>query len=507
MIERGWVDRGFVDEHTDGLRRARGRARARSTGSELEARAGACRATRCSSFARDGRRGASARSSSGAWASPSTTTARTTCARSSTSALAAGLRRPRGLRADADPRPLRRPGRRRDGLLRDRASRAACRSTPRTPPSSAAQWGFEVPASAGLTAPRDARRRATRASSTCCSRAGGNFLEVLPDPDVGAARRSAGCRCASTWTSCSRRRCWSSPAERRCCCCRRRPATRSPAGSPRRPPSGGSSSAPRSRARGSARRGRSGGCFGELAARVRPELAERRPLRGHRRDPRRDRAGRAALRAGSRTCARAATRSSTAGPRLCEGWEFPTADGRARFQPCRCPSRVARRRAPAALDPARQAVQLDGPGRPRRAHRRGARGGADQRRRRRAARARATATPVIVRSRPRRARGPRCVAPIARRQRPGPLAGGQRADRARPALARGAACPTTTRGSASSAPAAEWSTEAGPRITGGRSSFSWACMCDSAACRSPACRSQASGRSSRCSGPSEGPSG
>ena len=33
------------------------------------------------------------------------------------------LRRPRGLRADADPRPLRRPGRRRDGLLRDRLPR------------------------------------------------------------------------------------------------------------------------------------------------------------------------------------------------------------------------------------------------------------------------------------------------------------------------------------------------------------------------------------------------
>ncbi len=44
---------------------------------------------------------------------------------------------------------------------------------------------------------------------------------------------------------------------------------------------------------------------------------------------------------GSRTCAPRATRCSTAGPLLCDGWEFPTADGRARFSRPRIPEPIA----------------------------------------------------------------------------------------------------------------------------------------------------------------------
>ena len=99
-----------------------------------------------------------------------------------------------------------------------------------------------------------------------------------------------------------------------------------------------------------------------------------------------------ALRAGSRTCATRATRCSTAGPLLCDGWEFPTADGRARFTPAADPRADRSRRPARARHPARQAVQLDGPGGRRRAHRRAARGGADQLRRRAPARDRRRAT-------------------------------------------------------------------------------------------------------------------
>ena len=67
------------------------------------------------------------------------------------------------LRADADPRPLRRAGRRRDGLLRDRVARAAGRSTRRGRRRARRALGLRGARRApALTAPRDARRRARR---------------------------------------------------------------------------------------------------------------------------------------------------------------------------------------------------------------------------------------------------------------------------------------------------------------------------------------------------------
>ena len=84
MIERGLVDRAFIDDHTDGLRPSSPR---RSTGSPG-------RSWRPSPAPRGQRwrssppcsAGPAPRCWSGAWASPSTSTARTTSGRSSTSA-------------------------------------------------------------------------------------------------------------------------------------------------------------------------------------------------------------------------------------------------------------------------------------------------------------------------------------------------------------------------------------------------------------------------------------
>ena len=123
------------------------------------------------------------RSSSGRWASPSTATRSTACGRSSTWP-GPRQRRARRRRAHADPRPLGRAGRRRDGCLRHGAPRRRRRSTPTNAAALGAQWGFAVPVDAGPDRARDGRGGRARASSTCSGCSGGNFLEVLPDPDA-----------------------------------------------------------------------------------------------------------------------------------------------------------------------------------------------------------------------------------------------------------------------------------------------------------------------------------
>ena len=117
------------------------------------------------------------------------------------------------------------------------------------------------------------------------------------------------------------------------------------------------------------------------------------------------------------------------GARLCEGGVFPTPDGRARFSVV-VPDAVDVPPGPVpALDPARQAVQLHGVEGRRPAHRCRPRRAAPVARptrprsasvRRRGARALAA----------RRDAGPRALAPIRPRQRAGVLPGGERAARA-----------------------------------------------------------------------------
>ena len=119
------------------------------------------------------------------------------------------------------------------------------------------------------------------------------------------------------------------------------------------------------------------------------------------------------------------------GERLCEGWQFPTPDGRARF------SVVAAARGEAddgrlrADDPARQAVQLDGAGAPRRDDGRRPRRRADQRPPTPSASASPTARRCVVRSDHGRAARPRADRAGQAGQRAGPLARGQRAHRPR----------------------------------------------------------------------------
>ena len=197
-------------------------------------------------------------------------------------------------------------------------------------------------------------------------------------PGLGRRRRWAGSRCASTWTSCSPARCWSTrPTAVRAAACRPDPLRDAAAVSPRPRPSGGSSSAPRSRA--ADRRGatRVGGL--RRAGRPGPARAGRAaPLRGHAGDPRRDRPGRARLRR---------HRAAAQGRRLvpvrrpasaARALEFPTADGKAHFSAVPLPDPIAADGQVRRLDPARQAVQLDGPGARRRDHRGGPRRGPDQ---------------------------------------------------------------------------------------------------------------------------------
>ena len=156
--------------------------------------------------------------------------------------------------------------------------------------------------------------------------AGGNFLEVLPDPEHVRAALGADPAARPHGHRRSRARCWSSPRDDG-------PAAAGddPLRDPRRRhrddrPSGGSSSAPRSRARGSARRARSGRCCGELAARVAPGAGRRGSASpGRDGDPRGDRPGGPALRGIERAARAGRLSSSTAGRTSARAGDFPTA--------------------------------------------------------------------------------------------------------------------------------------------------------------------------------------
>ncbi len=109
-----------------------------------------------------------------------------------------------------------------------------------------AVWGFPVPAGPGHTA------------AEMVAAAGRGELDVCRGrrPRRPRSRRS---RCASTRTSCSPPRCWSTP-RRRCWCCPPPPATSRRAVAARPPPSGASCSRPRCRGGGSAAPSPSGRC-------------------------------------------------------------------------------------------------------------------------------------------------------------------------------------------------------------------------------------------------------
>ena len=270
----------------------------------------------------------------------------------------ARLGRPREGRPDADPRPLRRAGRRRGGLR-------ARRST--TPQQRALRAGVGLsrcPTFQGLTAaemvdaayrggarrlldrgrqlPRDAARsrpRSPRRSAACATRIHQDI--VLTSMMLLRAART------------------------RCCCSRPPRATSRPAAAPRPPPSGASSSRPRCAGRriGSAKP--EWEVFGEVAARVRPELARR--VRFASSQAIRDEIARAVpLYAGIERLARAGRPVPVGRPAAVRRRPSShTPDGKAHFsvrrrRPSGAPrGRVLRLHAP------RQAVQLDGAARRR----------------------------------------------------------------------------------------------------------------------------------------------
>ena len=164
-------------------------------------------------------------------------------------------RRPRRGRPHAAPRPLGRAGRGRDGGLRHglpRGHRDQRAHRPRswpTPGASRCPTTRAAPLRRCSKRPRRRARRAVELGRQLPRRAARSGPRSRP--------RSTGCRCGSTRTSCSARRCWCRATTSSCCRWPR--ATSRRAAAPRPPPSAASCSAPRSPAR-SARPAASGAC-------------------------------------------------------------------------------------------------------------------------------------------------------------------------------------------------------------------------------------------------------
>ena len=376
-------------EHTDGFDELLEPSSTPSRCDELERQSGAT-ARRHGAVRARCTRPPKPRCSCGRWASPSTRTASDNVARRSSNLGArARQRRPPGRRAHADPRPLRRAGRRRDGRVRDGVPRrrADRRASPR--PRSSEQWGFPVPADAGPR-PRSemveaagagrARRALTRAaatSSTCCPtpsswrrRAGAHAAARAPGhrgdaPDAGR------------------------PGRDRRAAAGRDPLRAARAAAPRPPPSGASRSAPRSAGRarrrgadrvGDLRRPRARGSI--RSAPTCSRAATRQAIR--------DEIARVVpVYAGIETLRETGDEVQWGGERLCDGGDFPTPDGRAHFAVGRAAGAPDRPRG-ASCCSTRRGKQFNSMvcTRSRPAHRRGARRAVHLRRGRAAARRR-----------------------------------------------------------------------------------------------------------------------
>ncbi len=239
--------------------------------------------------------------------------------------LARGNVGPAGRRAHAHPRSLRRAGRSRDGLYATR-SRAGARSPRERRPISRAV-GIRRPGTPGLTAAAmvDAARHG---DLDVLWSSGGNFLDVLPAPDVTATAFGAR-RCASTRTSSY------APDARRS----RRGRRAAARGDALR--TGGRGNVDHDGAPGRVQPRDPGPRVGEarsewqifadIARRVHPERAALFGCESARRDPGRDRARRTRVRRASRTCTTTGDAIQVGGERLCEGGVFPTPGGRAQF--------------------------------------------------------------------------------------------------------------------------------------------------------------------------------
>jgi predicted molibdopterin-dependent oxidoreductase YjgC len=198
------------------------------------------------------------------------------------------------------------------------------------------KWGFEVPSEPGLTAPRMIEA-AARGELDVLFTSGGNFLDVLPDPgSVRAALERIPLRVHMDIVVSPQM--LTEPADT---------VLVLPAATRYENPGGVTQTSTERRIIfspeipgpriGQARP--EWDVFGELAARVRPELADRVRF-----------AGTPQIRAeidrvvelyrGIAGLGAAGDAIQYGGPLLCEGWRFPTADGRARFARPRIPPAV-----------------------------------------------------------------------------------------------------------------------------------------------------------------------
>ena len=181
LVEIGGVDEAFVRERTVGFDEARDACARPPTGTTLERESGATRerhARRSRGCSSSGR----TPSSSGRWGSRSTRTASTRSRRSSTSGSRAGC--PAG-RIAASCRFAATPA------CRAAPKSAACpASTPRPPRAGADVWGFPVADRRGLDR-AEMVDHAAAGDVDVFWIVGGNFLETLPDADAIAARALA----------------------------------------------------------------------------------------------------------------------------------------------------------------------------------------------------------------------------------------------------------------------------------------------------------------------------
>ena len=324
LIERGGVDRSFVDEHTRGFDELAAAASALSW-EELERGAGAPRAE-MEEFAE---LVASARTAVFVW---SMGTTQHVCGEDNVRAIV-NLALTRGFvgRERCGLMPIRGHSGVQGGAEMGCYASALPGGAPVTADSAAAfsrEWGFDVPGRPGLTAPEmiDA---AHRGDLDVLISAGGSFTEVLPDPAfVREALARIGLRVhldlvLSPQMLVEGDEVLLLPAATRY----EIPGGVTETSTERRIIFSPEIPGPRvAQARGEWE------VFGEIAARVRPELARR--VRFQSTQAVRDEIGRVVpLYRGIESLRRRGDEVQYGGVRLCEGWAFPTADGRARFTP------------------------------------------------------------------------------------------------------------------------------------------------------------------------------
>ncbi len=251
-------------------------------------------------------------------------------------------------------------------------SRAASPSTPESAAALSAQYGLPGARRARGSRPRRWSRPPAAASSTCSTRAAATSSTCCPIPRL-VADASAACPCACTRTSWSRARCSSTPRARRWCCCPPPRATSSAGGGTETTTERRIAFSPEIRGPRPGEARTEWEIFVDLARRVRPG-ARRSLVAFADGQAIRDEIARVVpFYDGIEHLRDTGDQVQWGGARLCDGWVFPTADGKAHFTPVapREPRPPAGRFA--AVDTARQAVQLDGLPRRRPAHRGGSR--------------------------------------------------------------------------------------------------------------------------------------